>query len=458
MERDPSPSVRLLRETWFSFPLHSPGFDKSHVAGSHSTVMTEATPRHFIRRHLRATLILVCTAAGGMPTAAAPVAPPPRHAAKVIVVNDDGFSAFFNGSYKSVDDVRQRILGYRDTPLAVLEWCVTGGSRVNYPSRVTELIGEGLTTYPRRGDQQVYDTLRRIADGGVNLTQAVADACHEAGLLCYASMRMNGDYAKSADGDLNQREFNSAFWWRHPEMRVRGPKGEDKTKLSYAFADVREFKLGILREVAACAIDGVNLDFLRHPPFLGYDEPLLRAFQEKYGEDARQVKTDDPRWLDLRAEVMTGFVRSVRALLDAAGVKQSRHLGLSVRVDWRELRSWGCDVERWIRAGWLDYVVVAQHGLGGYEFDLRPFVAMAAGTGCAVYFGEEALTSGHDLTAKEDRLLAAGAIARPRRGRLTTGQYAERAAKWYAMGADGVHLFNTHAAEDIRAAAGRPAK
>lgn len=96
----------------------------------------------------------------------------------------------------------------------------------------------------------------------------------------------------------------------------------------------------------------------RHPPFFGFDEPLLRAFREKYGEDARAVKPDDPRWLD--------------------------------------------------------------------------------------------------LTSKEDRLIAAGELARPRRDRLSPEQYRTRAARWYAMGADGVHLFNTYARDGIRAAAGLP--
>lgn len=409
--------------------------------------------------HLRSVFrLLLAGLLAGNSSLAAAQPPPPRHAPKAVVVNDDGFSAFFNGSYKSVADVRQRILSHRDTPVAVLEWCVTGGSRVNYPSKVTEIIGAGLTEFPRRGDKQVYDTLCRIADSGVNLTQAVAEACHEAGIQCYASMRMNGDYAKSADGDLNQRQFNSTFWWRHPELHIRGPKGEDRTKLSYAFAEVREFKLGILREVATTAVDGVNLDFLRHPPFFGYDEPLLRAFREKYGEDARAAKVDDPRWFELRGEIMTGFVRSVRDLLDEAGARRGRRLGLSVRVDWREHRNWGCDIAHWVKSGWLDYLVVAQHTLGGYEFDLKPFVAMAAGTGCAVYFGEEAVLSGHDLTAKEDRLIAAGELVRPRRDRLSPGQYRTRAAQWHAMGADGVHLFNTYAPDDIRAAADLPAR
>lgn len=144
----------------------------------------------------------------------------------------------------------------------------------------------------------------------------------------------------------------------------------------------------------------------------------------------------------LRAEVMTGFVRSVRAMLDQAGQRKGRRLGLSARVDWREYRRWGCDVERWMKEGLLDYLVVAQHSLGGYEFDLTPFVEMARGTDCALLFGEEASTSGHDRTPEEDKAIAEGRMKPPQGEHLSLQQYCDRARKWYAMGAAGIHIFN----------------
>ena len=139
---------------------------------------------------------------------------------------------------------------------------------------------------------------------------------------------------------------------------------------------------------------------------------------------------------------MTGFLRDVRKLLDEEGHRKHRHLGLSARVDWKEYKSLGCDIETWLKEGLLDYLSVAQHSLGGYEFDLSPFVKMATGSGCAVLFGEEAITSGHDLTAKEDNLIAEGKMKSPPRHSLTLEEYQARAARWYAAGADGVHLFN----------------
>ncbi|UCH35050.1 MAG: family 10 glycosylhydrolase [Armatimonadota bacterium] len=396
-------------------------------------------------------LLFVMAGTGG-------AAPQPRNAPKVIVVNNDGFSDFYGGHYDSAQAIRESILPYRDTQVAVLEWCITSGSRVNYPSEVTEIIGEGMTEFPRRGDKLACETMQQLAAEGVDTLAVVCKAAHDAGVQCYASMRMNGDYPGSWMGEGIPAMFNSNFWREHPEFRVRDKNGEDRTKLSYAFAEVRDFKLRILAEAAQRDIDGINLDYLRHPAFFGYDEPLVKAFQDAYGQDPRQLPDDEARWLEMRAGVMTDFVRSVRSMLDAAGQAKGRHLGLSARVDWREYRQWGCDIERWMKDGLLDYLVVAQHSLGGYEFDLAPFAAMADGTGCAIYFGEEPTLSGHDRTPEEDKAIAEGKMKPPERDHLSLEQYCDRARTWYAAGADGIHIFNDWRNLPVLGVLGDPAK
>jgi hypothetical protein len=403
-----------------------------------------------LRLHLRPTtrarflavpVTLLLGLAAALPAAEAP---PPRHGTKLVIVNDDGFSAFFSGRYKNADDLRHQVASYADTSVAVFEWCITSGSRVNFPTPAAELISTGVTDFGRRGDQLAAETLRRLAAAGTDTLAVVAQACRANGLLCYASMRMNGDYAASPKDDSLTRQFNSDFWRAHPEFRVRGPKGEDRTKLSYAYPEVRAFKLALLRDAATRAIDGINLDFLRHPPFFGFEEPMVAAFREKHGVDPRPLPATDPRWGPVRAEFMTAFLRDTRQLLDAAGAKHGRRLGLSARIDHREYAVLGCDLATWLKEGLLDYLVVGQRTLGGYEFDLAPFVQLAreAGTGCAVLFGEEGIVSGHDLTAAEDKLIKAGKMAAPQRDSLSLAQYQQRATRWYAAGADGIHLFN----------------
>jgi hypothetical protein len=397
--------------------------------------------------------IVALLALCGLALVASAAEPPkPRNGEKLVIVNDDGFSAFFSGDYQSADDLRRKVRSLADTQVAAFEWCITSGSRANFPAKTVELVGSGVKEFPRRGDKLVTETLQRLAAEGTDTLAVVADACRAAGIACYASLRMNGDYAAGWMGESLPAMFNSDFWRAHPEFRVRGKAGEDRTKLSYAFPEVRAFRLALIREAAERDIAGVNLDFLRHPDFFGYEEPLVQAFQKKHGVDPRTVAATDPRWLALRGEIMTGFVREVRQALDAAGRAKGRRLGLSARIDWKQWRAVGCDVETWLKEGLLDYLVVAQRSLGGYEFDLKPFVAMARGSGCAVLFGEEAILTGNDLTAKEDKLIAEGKMAPPKRGMLTLEQYRERAARWYAAGADGVHLFNENRAEVLRVA------
>jgi glycosyl hydrolase family 10 len=384
-------------------------------------------------------LLILCALA---PALFAAQPPKPHNADKLIVVNDDGFSPFHSGHYKTADDLRKSMLSFKDTQVAVMEWCIIAGSRANYPSKVTELIGDGMTEFPRRGDKLAHETLKRMAEAGENTLQIVTEACHTAGIACYASLRMNGDYPASTWGGSLPKFLNSTFWWQHPEFHVVDAKGKTSYRFSFAYPEVREFKLSILREVVQQDIDGINLDFQRHPVFFGFEKPMADAFKAKYGIDASTVTQDDPRWVPMRYAVMTGFVREVRQILDEAGKLKNKHLGLSVRIDWQKYPTWGCDVETWLKEGLLDYLVVGQYGLGGYDFDITPFVQMAKGSGCAVLFGEEATLKGHDRTAEEDRLIAAGKLTLPPHVLLTREQYQTRAAKAYAAGAAGLHLFN----------------
>lgn len=48
---------------------------------------------------------------------------------------------------------------------------------------------------------------------------------------------------------------------------------------------------------------------------------------------------------------------------------------------------------------------------------------MAEGTDCGILFGEECVLDGHDTTAEEDKLIAAGKMKPKPRGILTSAQH-----------------------------------
>jgi len=359
-----------------------------------------------------------------------------------VIVNNDGFSDVYSGYLHDVASVNNYVAKYRGSGVTILEWCV-GSGRVNYPSKVTELIGHGCTEFPRRGDKRAVETYRRLIAEGVDLLTVVTQACHElAGIECFASLRAAPEYPTSWMGELLPRMFNATLWWTHPQWRVRGPKGEDRTKLSYAFPQVRSYRLAIVKEMLAHDVDGVNIDFLRHPPFAGYEKPVAEDFQRLYGEDVTKVPASDPRLQDLWCSYMTDFLRSVRREAQAAAQRRGKPVRVSVRIDQNHLKDWGLDVKQWCREGLIDLLEVGQHSLGGYELKLKPFVAMARAHGVHVFASEEATLSGHDLTPEEDRAIAEGKMKPPPRACLTVEQYVERARRWYAQGADGVHIFN----------------
>jgi hypothetical protein len=95
---------------------------------------------------------------------------------------------------------------------------------------------------------------------------------------------------------------------------------------------VRRFKRSLLMEwVKNYPIDGLQLDFIRFPYYTkdirtgygkhGYDGPALDAFRTLYGHgDDYQPRPDDPRWVRMKSELVSQFIRELRADLEASGI------------------------------------------------------------------------------------------------------------------------------------------
>jgi hypothetical protein len=87
-------------------------------------------------------------------------------------------------------------------------------------------------------------------------------------------------------------------------------------------------------------------------------------------------------------------------------------------------------------------MVVSQHGLGGWDFDLRPFVEKGTAAGCAVYLGEEATIAGRDPTPEDAARLKPGEKAPSTATTMTEAMWFARARHWYEQGAAGIQIFN----------------
>lgn len=351
-----------------------------------------------------------------------------------VIVNDDGFSFFHSGRYADRESLVKALRGsYSSGQVEILEWCLGPCGVFTYGTKIGDIFGEGVEEFPRRGDKRAAETVRAMIEAGDDPLKVVVETAHDIGVDVFASFRMNSVY-----GPPYKDLFNGTWFKERYELRCKNKDGEHIWKFSYAYPEVRQFRLDIIREAVGYGVDGLNLDFVRHPPFFGYEEILTEGFERIYGIDPKSIQEEDPRWFDYRAAIMTDFVRNCRRVLDEAGTD----LRLSARIDADGWYKQGCDVSRWVREGLLDILVVTQHRLGGFEIDLTPFVEMCRGTDCRLFFGEEHITSGHDLTPEEDKRLARGEKLDLKRGHLSTDDYRERTRRWIREGADGIEVFN----------------
>ncbi|NLG28269.1 MAG: family 10 glycosylhydrolase [Chloroflexi bacterium] len=179
------------------------------------------------------------------------------------------------------------------------------------PGYLPAPTGEALERW-RGLDYRAFDSL-----------EAAVRIGHELGLQVHAWMTLNED-----DHGFG---WPSRFAREHPEFRwVRRDGTPYHSQLSYAYPQVRAYKLDLVREVLAYDVDGVLLDWIRTGDIRdnpqtnaagyadhGYEQPNLDAFRQRFGEDARAVDPGDPRWVALCAEPITAFMRAFRPLCAA---------------------------------------------------------------------------------------------------------------------------------------------
>ena len=162
--------------------------------------------------------------------------------------------------------------------------------------------------------------------------------------------------------------YCSRFIRKYPEFASETHSGFKMGRhLSYAYQQVREYRLSLLKEIAACGCDGFILDYTRwsegHDVPLhdkngvcvtGYDEPSKKLFKEKHGRSADSVDNADPQWIKCRAEAShTRFLSELReALPDNAIIA---NVGLN-----DPLKAGFVDVPDWTAKSLVDAVFVYQ--------------------------------------------------------------------------------------------------
>ena len=325
-----------------------------------------------------------------------------RRTPRRILCNDDGWIMGEFESPVTVADLKRRMVDtYRDSPVDALMWCVGNNNVCGYETRVGEMFGEGFETFEDELDRRHAENIRGLIDECGGPLTALTRLCHEAGMDIFPSMRMNSHYA----GDPASPSFGK-IRREHPELLIGRPGEEHATGtlewgirsgVDYARPEVRQHMAAVLGElIESFDVDGLELDFMRHPAFFRVDEAY----------DNRRLMTD-----------LMGDVKG--RMRDAAQAK-GRSLDLAVRVPptLADSARLGLDVATWMSEGLVD-IVIAGGGFIPFEVPMEEFVEAAQGTDCLVYGGIEHLRPAVD----EDVVRAI-------------------ASRFWSAGASGIHLFN----------------
>ncbi len=337
----------------------------------------------------------------------------PVPAARPLLVNDDGWIISEAQPPLTARDLKERMVDtYRGTPGALL-WCIGNREVYHFETRAGEMFGAGYDTLEGLDASEEYRlfddrdqanhaaNIRSLIDERGGPLTAMVEVCREAGLDIFPSVRMNSHYDTDPDTPRGGR-----FRREHPHALI-GKPGETfppgslewgvRTGVDYTHSEVRRHMAGVICELfERFDVDGVELDFMRHPTFFS----LSSAYANRH--------------------LMTDLVRHVKRRMADVGADRGRRIDLAVRVpptlaDGNRL---GLDVAAWMAEGLVDMVIVGG-GFIPFETPIGEFVEAAEGTGCLVYGSIEQLRP-----AADDDVIRA------------------IAAHHWDAGASGIYLFN----------------
>jgi hypothetical protein len=286
-----------------------------------------------------------------------------------------------------------------------------------WPSKVLPLDTHYAWIKERYG--QKPDSFGQFVLNGGDVVKLFIDRCRQQGQAAFISFRLNDahhkEYVDPKPGDKPGSSIGMSvtrFYADHPEYRIKpgSQRGADLVQ-NWAVPEVRAQKFALIRELCEnYAIDGLELDFLRFYSFFRTEETPLEQ----------------------RCDIMTGFVRDVRELLNRTA-RDDRYRWLCARVPCHlpALDLLGLDLKALVAAG-LDMVNASSHYFTTQQHDLASIRRSIPGATlyfelCHTIWKGEKVAAGYDVFP----------FRRATREHLHTAAHLA-----YSRGADGISLFN----------------
>jgi len=269
---------------------------------------------------------------------------PTRKVAYPLAITEDGHGIFGELLHSCPEDLLKPFSAIPEgSCLRILLWGNGEADICNYPTKV--------------GNEREFSGFRN--DWYARWNQNVENWKKDG----WNSLRMIRAYARKRDWELQvyirmqafkspfpfDKMVRSDFFEDHPQCHCLDRHGQRIGRLSYAYPEVQEHMLDLIKEISEYDPDGVCFCFIRGVPMVHYEAMMVEGFREKYGADPRELGETDRRWLDYQGEVMTSFMRKAKQVL-----KPGQRLSAIVPGNRFDCERWGLAVAAWLQEGLVD--------------------------------------------------------------------------------------------------------
>src|SRR5262245_24869646 len=277
---------------------------------------------------------------------------------KRLFAHHDAWSYTYSYRPTTEAEIRRELEPFWHTDFARIYWEAGAGDRMYYPTKIGLTAADDWIEDPyRAGDRLAGEAWRALRQQGIDPFRTALDYAHRIGLDFHATYRPAGFHFPVPEDEWN----TGGFYDKHPEWRGRDRHGKATPRLSYAYPEVRQAVISLLKEMASYPLEGICLAYNRRPPLLEYETPILEGFKSKYHEDPTALSERDPRWLAYRATFLAEFMREVRqAMKDVARTQnRAKPIEVSAIVMGSEAENayHGMDLQSWIKQGLVDTLI-----------------------------------------------------------------------------------------------------
>ncbi len=200
------------------------------------------------------------------------------------------------------------------------------------------------------------------------------EQCAKRDMIVWSRLAMNRHY-----GEKGWEAATSRFSLEHQDYHEISRAGEVvSSRLCYAIPEVQQERLDILLEIQRIGVQGIQLDYCRQMPILGYHPAVLEPYMQQTGQDPRKIDSTDPEdhlhWFQYRCDILTGFMRKLRLAVREQEKQLGKLCPIIARVPdssrWLML-GYGLDIETWAAEDLIDGTMLSPfpHTDQAMEFD-----------------------------------------------------------------------------------------